>query len=279
MIKRLIAYSILILFLFSLPLSVQAGAPLDTIKADVDQVLDLLREKNLDKEKKKEKLRVMYERMFDEVELSKRTLGLNWNKLNPAQQQEFVKLFRQVLEKAYIDKILSYTNEKINFTRENMLSNNQAEVQTKVITSSREIPIFYRVILKDNTWKVYDVVVENVSLVQNYRSQFKAILANHTPDQMLEILQKKVKGQQGPQRGRALIQTMKFASPISDFICFFVAGCAHGPSGYSPAPSAVSSPSPAPVAVSEAVPTPLKSPEGADASERENPVDKKNFRP
>ena len=197
MIKRLILYGNLILFLFSLPLSVQAGAPLDTIKADVGQVLDLLREKNLDKEKKKEKLEVMYERMFDEVELSKRTLGLNWNKLNPAQQQEFVKLFRQVLEKAYIDKILSYTNEKINFSRENMLSNNQAEVQTKVITSSKEIPISYRMILKDNTWKVYDVVVENVSLVQNYRSQFKDILANHTPDQMIEILQKKVKGQQG----------------------------------------------------------------------------------
>ena len=76
-----------------------------------------------------------------------------------------------------------------------MLSNNQAEVQTKVITSSNEIPIFYRVILKDGTWKVYDVVVENVSLVQNYRSQFNSILAKNTPDQLIEILRKKVKGQ------------------------------------------------------------------------------------
>jgi phospholipid transport system substrate-binding protein len=76
-----------------------------------------------------------------------------------------------------------------------MLSNNQAEVQTKVITSSMETLIFYRVILKDGTWKVYDVVVENVSLVQNYRSQFNSILAKNTPDQLLEILRKKVKGQ------------------------------------------------------------------------------------
>ena len=75
-----------------------------------------------------------------------------------------------------------------------MLSNNQAEVQTKVITSSKEIPIFYKVILKDGIWKVYDVVVENVSLVQNYRSQFNSILAKNTPDQLLEILRKKVKG-------------------------------------------------------------------------------------
>jgi phospholipid transport system substrate-binding protein len=76
-----------------------------------------------------------------------------------------------------------------------MLSNNQAEVQTKVLTSSKEIPIFYKVILKDGTWKVYDVVVENVSLVRNYRSQFNSILAKNTPDQLLEILRKKVKGQ------------------------------------------------------------------------------------
>ena len=141
------------------------------------------------------KLEAMYKQMFDEVELSMRSLGGNWKKLSPAQQQEFIQLYRQILEKAYIDQILSYTNEKIGYSKENMLSNNKAEVQTKVITSSKEIPIFYRVILKDGTWKVYDVVVENVSLVQNYRSQFNSILAKNTPDQLLEILRKKVKGQ------------------------------------------------------------------------------------
>jgi phospholipid transport system substrate-binding protein len=76
-----------------------------------------------------------------------------------------------------------------------MLSNNQAEVQTKVVTSSKEIPISYNVILKGGTWKVYDVVIENVSLVRNYRSQFNSILEKNNPDQLLEILRKKVKGQ------------------------------------------------------------------------------------
>jgi phospholipid transport system substrate-binding protein len=76
-----------------------------------------------------------------------------------------------------------------------MLSNNQAEVQAKAITSSNEILIFFRVILKNGTWRVYDIVVEGVSLVQNYRSQFNSILAKNTPDQLLEILRKKVKGQ------------------------------------------------------------------------------------
>ncbi len=195
--RYFIGLSILIFFLSTLP--VYAGAPLDTIQTNVNKVLDVLRDPKLKGESakkiKKEKLEVIYEQMFDEVELSMRTLGGNWTKLNPAQQREFIQLYRQVLEKAYIDKLLSYTDEKIVFSKENMLSNNQAEVQTKVITSSKEIPIFYRVILKDGTWKVYDVVVENVSLVQNYRSQFNSILGKNTPDQLLEILRKKVKGQ------------------------------------------------------------------------------------
>ena len=193
--RRLKVFSILMLSLFTLP--VYAGAPLDTVQANVNKVFDVLRDPKLKgdsaKEIKKEKLRVIYGQMFNEVELARRTLARNWSELNPAQQQEFIRLFRQVLENAYIDKILSYTNEKIVFSREIMPSTEQAEVQTKIITSSREIPIFYRVILKDGAWKVYDAVVENVSLVQNYRSQFKSILANHTPDQMLEILQEKVR--------------------------------------------------------------------------------------
>jgi phospholipid transport system substrate-binding protein len=195
--RHFIGLSILVFFLSTLP--VYAGAPLDTVQSNVNKVLDVLRDPNLKgdsaKGTKKEKLEVIYEQMFDGVELSMRTMGGNWKKLNPAQQKEFTQLYRQILEKAYIDKILSYTDEKILFPKESMLSNNQAEVQTKVITSSKEIPIFYKVILKGGAWKVYDVVVENVSLVQNYRSQFNSILEKNTPDQLLEILRKKVKGQ------------------------------------------------------------------------------------
>ncbi len=191
------AASILMLLLFALP--VYAGAPLDTVQTNVNKVLEVLRDPKLKadsaKEIKKEKLRAIYSQMFNEVELAKRTLARNWGKLNPPQQEEFTRLFRQVLEKAYIDKILAYTDEKIVFSREVALSSDQAEVQTKIVTASREIPISYRVILKNDAWKVYDVVVENVSLVQNYRSQFNSLLANNTPDHLLEILRKKVQEQ------------------------------------------------------------------------------------
>jgi len=195
--KQIVGFSVVVILLLSIP--VYAGVALDTVQANVNKVFEVLRDPKLKaaaaKEIKKEKLRAIYTGMFDEVELAKRTLARNWNKLDDAQRQEFVQLFHQVLEKAYVDKILSYTNEKVVFYKENMISQNQVEVQTKIITSSKEIPIAYRTILVNGTWKVYDVVIENVSLVMNYRTQFNEILAKNTRDQLLDILRKKVKAQ------------------------------------------------------------------------------------
>ena len=195
--KQLVVLSVLIFFVLSIP--VYAGVPMTTVEATVNRVLEVLRDSKLKspaaKEKKKEKLRIIYKDMFDEIEFSKRTLTRNWNKFSPAERVEFVNLFEQVLEKSYIDKILDYSNEKVDFYKESMLSDNQAEIQTKIVTASKEIPIYYRMILKDGKWKVYDVVVENVSLVQNYRTQFNDILGKNTPEQLLEILRKKVKAQ------------------------------------------------------------------------------------
>src|SRR4030066_1193086 len=105
--RPIVILNIIILVLFSLP--VYAGAPMDAVQANVNKVLEVLRDPKLKaasaKEIEKEKLRLIYERMFDDVELSKRTLAKNWNSMNVAQRQEFVILFRQGLEKAYIDKI------------------------------------------------------------------------------------------------------------------------------------------------------------------------------
>lgn len=189
--------TILAVLIFSLP--VYAGAPFNAVQKCVNNVIEMLRDPKLKgesaKEIKKEKLRVLYKEMFDEIEFSKRTLTRNWNTFNPAQRTEFVNLFEQILEKAYADKVLSYTNEKVEFYKEDLISDSQAEVRSKIITSSKEIPVFYRVILKDGKWRVYDVVVENISLVQNYRTQFNDILAKDNPEKLLETLRKKVKAQ------------------------------------------------------------------------------------
>jgi len=196
--KRSLTAVLGILMILLLHLPAFAGVALDTVQANVNKVLDVLRDPKLKsesaKEIKKEKLRLIYERMFNDAELSRRTLARNWHRLNVAERQEFVQLFRQVLEKAYIDKILAYTNERIVFDREDKIAENQVEVRTRIITASKEIPITYRVILKDGAWKVYDVVIENVSLVLNYRTQFNDILAKNKPEKLLEILRNKVKG-------------------------------------------------------------------------------------
>jgi phospholipid transport system substrate-binding protein len=177
------------------PVSADAGVPLDTVKGHVDKVLDVLRDSSLkggSKEKiKKDKIRTISEKMFDFNELSRRTLGLNWNKFKTEQQQEFIELYKSILEGAYIDKIVSYTDEKIIFNGENPLSEKTVEVQTTVVTKKADIPISYRMIRKEGEWRVYDVIIEGVSLISNYRSQFTQILVNKSPEGLLDTLRKK----------------------------------------------------------------------------------------
>ena len=173
-----------------------AGVPLDTVKGYADKVLDVLRDPALKSEAakkiKKDKLRAISEKMFDFTELSRRTLTINWKRLSPDQQKEFINLYTSLLEDAYADKILAYSDEKILFIKEVPLTAKTVEVQSTVMQKTAEIPIYYRVILKDGVWRVYDVVVEGVSLINNYRTQFKDILSNNPPESLLETLRKKV---------------------------------------------------------------------------------------
>jgi phospholipid transport system substrate-binding protein len=191
---RVLPGLLILMFLLS-PLHAKAGVPLDTIEAHVKDVLDVLRDPALqgeaNKQVKEQRIESIANQMFDYVALSKLTLGRSWRDFNEEQQKEFVSLFRTILKKAYMDKILAYTNEQVLFDRDTMLSENKAEVQTRIITKSAEIPIDYRVYLKDGKWKVYDVIVEGISLVQNYRTQFREILANNPPEEVLKILREK----------------------------------------------------------------------------------------
>jgi phospholipid transport system substrate-binding protein len=92
-----------------------------------------------------------------------------------------------------MDRIIAYKDEKVVFGKVTNLSDNTAEVQSEVLRSSKSIPIHYRMILENGEWKVYDVVIEGVSLVQNYRSQFREILANKPPEDLLKMLREKTR--------------------------------------------------------------------------------------
>jgi phospholipid transport system substrate-binding protein len=188
---------VVILFMVILsPLHALAGVPLDTVKANVNAVLDVLSDPRLKgesgKKVKTERIEAAAEKLFDFVELSKRTLGVNWNKLSVEQRKEFVQLFKSILKDAYVEKITAYTNEQVNFAKEVPLSESTVEVQSLVVAKSGEVPIYYRVMKKGDVWKVYDVVIEGVSLISNYRTQFREILGNNPPEKLLETLRKKV---------------------------------------------------------------------------------------
>jgi len=192
--QHLVRMALILCLIF--PVSAFAGVPIEAVKGHLDKVLDVLRDPALKaesaKKAKKDRLRAISEKMFDFTELSKRTLARNWSKFNPEQQKEFVELYTSLLEDAYVNKIMAYTDEKIVFSKEVALTEKTVEVQSTVLRKNEDIPIYYRVIMKDGSWRVYDIVVEGISLINNYRSQFRELLANKPPESLLETLRKKV---------------------------------------------------------------------------------------
>ncbi len=175
--------------------TVHAGAPLDAVKTNVNAVLDVLRDPKLKGESgrkaKEQRIEAVADKLFDFIELSKRTLGLDWNKFSDAQRREFVSLYKGILKDAYVAKITTYTDEQVTFSKEIPLSANTVEVQSIIAAKGSPVSIKYRVIQKNSEWKVYDVVIEGVSLISNYRGQFREILANKPPDKLLETLRQK----------------------------------------------------------------------------------------
>jgi len=181
---------IIIFLLLIVPLISYAGGPTDTVKAHVEEVLKVLKT-SASEDAKKRDIRTIAGRMFDFTAMSKATLGKNWGKLDQDQRQEFIRLLKSMLENAYISKMLGYTDEKTVFIKERVLTDTRVEVQSNLITRNAEIPMHYRMLRINNQWKVYDVIIESVSLIKNYRSQFREILARQSPEELLQIMRKK----------------------------------------------------------------------------------------
>ena len=196
--KRLLgALAILLISLMTFPFSASAQSPLETIQTQVNKVLEVLRDPALKaesaKENREKKVWTLIDGVFDYTELSKRTLAQHWKTFTPEQQKEFTQLFGKLLGTVYMDRIMAYTNEKVVFGKATNLSEDTTEVHSEVVTASKSIPIYYRMISRDGSWKVFDVVVEGISLVLNYRSQFRDILSKQSPQDLLKILRDKVK--------------------------------------------------------------------------------------
>ena len=192
--KFFIGFNLLVFSMVAI--QVHADSGLDTIKSRINQVLVVLKDpafkSDSAKELKKKRLRAIFDNTFDYAELSKSTLSRYWDKLKPDQQTEFTQLYKALLEKLYMDEILSYKDQEIVIGKERPLGENRVEVDTKVVSEKLETPINFRMIFKNNQWWCYDFVIENISVVANYRSQFGRILTKESPEKMLEDLRKKV---------------------------------------------------------------------------------------
>jgi len=189
--NRLMGLSIFLIILTLVPIPVRAELPRETIQAQVNRVLDVLRNSAEAKAVKEKKILSIVDEFFDYPELSRRTLANHWKAFSPEQQKEFTTLFGRLLANVYMDRIMQYTNEKVTFGKETKLSENTVEVQSEIVTQTRSVPLNYRMISHKEEWKVFDVVVEGVSLVMNYRTQFREILSNKPPENLLKMLREK----------------------------------------------------------------------------------------
>lgn len=174
-----------------------AGLPTDQIKATVDKALVVLRDPKLKpaaktKERREQLKQILFAR-FDFTEMAKRSLGANWRQRTPQEQAEFVPLFTDVLERAYADIIESYVDEKSKITYINeRVDGSFADVNSKFLTSKgEEYSLGYKAHLVDSEWKVYDVVAENISLVNNYRSQFTRVISKESYEELVRRLKDK----------------------------------------------------------------------------------------
>jgi phospholipid transport system substrate-binding protein len=172
-----------------------AGEPLNLVKTAADSAIQILNDPTLQgKDKKKERIERLKEAVnpiFDYEEMAKRSLGSHWRQRSPAEREEFVKLFRDFLEKIYSDKIDLYEGQKIVLGRET-IDQDFAQVDSTIINAKgEEFGVVYKLRRAEGKWKVYDAVIENISIVNNYRSQFDRVIAKSSYDGLKKMLKDK----------------------------------------------------------------------------------------
>lgn len=182
-----------------------AGPAMEQVKGTVDQVLKILSDPALKGERKtaerRAKLRQVVLQRFGFTEMSKRALGRNWNERSPQERTEFVRLFTDLLERAYIDRVEAYTGEKILY-QEETVDGEFSEVRSKVVTKrNQEVPIVYRLLRNESNWEVYDIIIEGVSLVNNYRTQFSKIIRTSSYEELVKKMQAKLDGEEAAELG------------------------------------------------------------------------------
>jgi phospholipid transport system substrate-binding protein len=170
-----------------------AASPEDQVRQTIDEILAILNDPQLKSkpQQRRRELKAVIQRRFDFDEMARRSLASEWQRLSPEQRKEFIALFTDLSEEAYLASIEAYSGEKVEYLKE-QTDGNYAEVRTKIIDNmGREFFVNYRLHNEGGDWKVYDVLIEDVSLVNNYRAQFRRVLARSSFDELLRRMREK----------------------------------------------------------------------------------------
>lgn len=175
--------------------AVEANSPTDAVKATIDEAIRVLSDESMKQPERAQGRREVIEKIvgqrFSYEEMAKRTLGKQWGKLSQAEKREFVALFQRFLSSSYAGKIDGYAGEQVQYLGER-IKGNFAEVRTKVVSEKLEIPLDYRLLKNSDNWRVYDVIVDGISLVKNFRGQFARIIKSSSYKDLVEKLRSKV---------------------------------------------------------------------------------------
>jgi phospholipid transport system substrate-binding protein len=195
--KHLKRQLLLILLLVLTPAMAMAGDPTDHIKAATDRLITIISDNSLKtpemKGKREQMIMETADGLFSWEEFSKRALAKNWNKRTPEERKAFVSLVRQLIADTYMDKTYQYAGESIIFQGEK-IEGDHGNVTSRFKTSTgAQVPVKYCMIKKDGKWRVYDISIEGVSLVSNYRSQFNSIIKSSSYEDLVKQLKEKLK--------------------------------------------------------------------------------------
>ncbi len=172
-----------------------ASTPTDQLKKSVDAILDLLNDQEVDMEVRNKKIETIVKDRFDFNTMAQWILGIHWRKATPEQREKFVNLFRTLLETNYRDRIGEYADEyndeRVEYIQER-IRGDKAMVDTQVVTEKQKIPINYKMVQKDGDWVIYDVVIEEVSLVSNYRNSYDEIVRKEGYEGLFSRMEKKI---------------------------------------------------------------------------------------
>lgn len=190
------AYAAIIMALLALPVPALAGEPTDQIRGAIQQGITVVQDQKLagkgKQAERRNRLRETVAPYFDFQEMAKRSMGIYWKDRSPSEREEFTRVYQKLLENSYAGKIESYQGEKILYGKETV-EPPYAVVRTSIVTKKGDaIPVDYQLLREGDRWKIYDVVIERISLVNNYRSQFASILQKSSFPELMRKLKSTV---------------------------------------------------------------------------------------